>query len=115
MSDYRLISESYQKARKQHKCIWCGEKIVIGEKYRREASFYDEFQTHNWHMECNAAAQIEFGHGEVEFSPHENPRGGHSDDSPMHCWSCQDTQIGTNGPDSRCNECRPRRRVRDDP
>lgn len=35
------------------------------------------------------------------------------DDEP-HCHSCQDTGIGTNGPDSKCYEC-PKKGGRDEP
>ena len=72
---YTLLSESWPIARKQHRCIWCGQHIEAGEKYRRERSVYDgDMQNHKWHQECNAAAAEYFRQGEDEFSPHENER-----------------------------------------
>lgn len=73
---YVLISESTPKARKPHRCIWCGESIPVGETYRRERSVYDgEPQNHKWHLECNAAACKQyFDLGEEEFEAFDNER-----------------------------------------
>ena len=73
---YSLIAEHFPVARKMHRCIWCGESIVTGEKYRDERSTFDgEFQHHKWHMECNADAVEYFNSGEgPEFYAHENER-----------------------------------------
>ena len=72
---FRLISESFPCARKPHKCIWCGERIVVGEKYRRERSVFDDnMQDHKWHLDCDADAAEYFKHGDSEFSAYENER-----------------------------------------
>ena len=72
---YSLLSENHPKARKEHQCIWCGQMILKGEKYRRETSIYDgNFQNHKWHLECDAAAKVEFRNGEDEFDPCQNER-----------------------------------------
>lgn len=73
---YALLAESFPTARKRHRCIWCGQHIAPGEKYRREKSVYDgEMQDFKWHPEC-AEAQQEEGRetGEWEFSSYENER-----------------------------------------
>ena len=67
---YALLSETTPKARKEHQCIWCGEKILIGEKYRREKSAYDgSMQNHAWHIECDLDCRAENGCGEFELEP----------------------------------------------
>lgn len=73
---YVLMAGSFPKARKVHRCIWCGGAILKGEKYRNEESIYDNsWQHHKWHMECDTYAQKEhFGYGEEEFVQHENER-----------------------------------------
>ncbi len=72
---YRLLSEHVRTARKHHKCIWCGQEIVVGEKYIHEKSVYDhQMQNHSWHPECNSAADEYFALGEEEFTPYENDR-----------------------------------------
>jgi len=73
---YQLLSESKPKARKEHRCVWCYQKIIIGETYRREKSVYDgEIQNFAWHLECDEACKEEYKiSGECEFSPGENDR-----------------------------------------
>lgn len=72
---YTLLADSWPIARKPHRCIWCGQQIEAGEKYRRERSVYNgEMQNHAWHPECDEAAAEEFSHGEQEFIPHQNER-----------------------------------------
>lgn len=74
---YTLLSESWPVARKQHRCIWCGQRIEPGEKYRRERSVYDgAMQDHKWHPECDEQFGIECAAegGNLEFSPHDNER-----------------------------------------
>ena len=75
MMSYQLIRETFPVARKQRRCIWCGESILIGEKHRHEISKFDELQDHRWHLECNEAAAAYFQAGDgPEFSAHENER-----------------------------------------
>ena len=75
---YTLLSVSEPTARKQHKCIWCGQPIEVGEKHRHERSIYDgQFQDQRWHPECDDAfaeeLRYEGGH-ELEFEPYGNQR-----------------------------------------
>lgn len=75
---YNLISSEVRKARKPHRCIWCGEAISPGETYRHERSTFDgEFQAQDWHPECDDAFAEEIryqGGSELEFDPYENKR-----------------------------------------
>lgn len=73
---YTLLSESTPKARKSHRCIWCGEMIIVGETYRRENSVYDgHMHDHAWHLECDGDAKSYFiESGEEDFSPGEANR-----------------------------------------
>ena len=74
---YSLIAMDDRIAKKQHDCIWCPEKIQIGEKYKDERSNYGgEFQHHHWHPECHEAFLALFHEtGEDEIYPHESKRG----------------------------------------
>lgn len=73
---YSLISKTRPVARKDHRCIWCGENIPKGEQYVSERSTYDdEFQNHHWHIECLIYAQDVSDENPWEFSPYENERG----------------------------------------
>ena len=67
-------------ARKQHRCVWCGELILEGSKaYYYRGLFDNEWQ--NWHMhpECEVAMERErkqLGWGYDEgFDPYANKRG----------------------------------------
>ena len=71
---YELIRESWPVARKPYKCIWCGERIPVGEQHRHEISKYDGLQDHRWHRECHEDAAEYFRGGEEEFSPYDNER-----------------------------------------
>ena len=72
---YTLLSEAFPVARKQHRCIWCGEHIEPGEKYRAERSVFDgSMQNHHWHLECDEASTDHFLTNGPEFEPHENER-----------------------------------------
>lgn len=76
---YRLLAENTRKARKEHRCVWCGQKIAVGEAHTHERSIYEgEFQNHRWHRECYDAMQEEAREsgGEMEFAYMDNPRGG---------------------------------------
>src|ERR1035437_214709 len=74
---YQLISKTLPKARKEYPCIWCSEKILIGEIHLKEVGeFEGDFQSNRWHEECHNAAQMYFEEsGENEFTPYENKRG----------------------------------------
>lgn len=73
---YRLFEMKTRKAAKQHRCIWCGQRIAIGESYDDERSVYDgNVQRHRWHPECRTFASDEiFEMGEEEFTPWDNER-----------------------------------------
>lgn len=79
---YTLIGETAQKAKKEHRCTWCGQQIPVGESYvRRRGVFEGEPQVDKFHPECDErSAEIcaEEG-GQFEFSPFENDRPSTSD------------------------------------
>jgi len=66
-----------QKARKGHRCSWCGEPINPGEEYTRWRYYGDDgVGTVKMHPECEAAQQREVDQGgENEFTPYEQERG----------------------------------------
>jgi len=50
------IKHTQPKARKEYNCIWCGEKILVGEKHHSRAYTFDgEFQWDRLHNECYEA------------------------------------------------------------
>lgn len=73
---YTLFAMTHPVARKDHRCIWCGQKIAKGEQYTFERSVFDgEMQNHHWHPECLEDCRIENEHaGEWEFMPYSNDR-----------------------------------------
>ena len=73
---YTLFSSDVRTAKKAHTCIWCGQKILVGEKYTDERSVYDgNIQRHRWHPECHADSVKYFREsGEEEFTPWDNER-----------------------------------------
>jgi hypothetical protein len=75
---YTELSRSIRTAHKEHRCIWCPEKILPGEKYEHVVSVYDgQWQHHDFHPECAKAAGVvarDEG-GECEIHPHECQRG----------------------------------------
>ena len=73
---YALFSMNDRKARKQHRCIWCGQAIKPGDHYIDERSVYDgAIQRHRWHPECRGAADDYFrDFNEEEFTPYDNER-----------------------------------------
>lgn len=73
---YTLFSLIDRRAAKNHRCIWCGEEIERGERYRDERSVYDgNIQRHRWHPECQVDSENYFREsGEEEFDPYENER-----------------------------------------
>lgn len=71
---FTLLSETRPKARKDHRCIWCGEKILKGNIYVAERSVFDgEMQNHHWHEECLTDARNNSDY-EWEFTPYDNER-----------------------------------------
>jgi hypothetical protein len=47
------LNRSYPTARKEHKCMFCGGVINVGDKYERQTNIYDG-QIYDWvcHLEC---------------------------------------------------------------
>ena len=71
---YSLLSETWPIAKKRHRCIWCGEPILTGDKYLREKSVFDgHMQNHAWHPECDEDSKDYFRH-ENEFSAYSAER-----------------------------------------
>ena len=55
-SGWDVFRDSDPIARKEHICRWCGEKILIGEKYHRYCGrFEGEWQDTKMHLECSKA------------------------------------------------------------
>jgi hypothetical protein len=73
---FHCFSIKSVKARKLHKCIWCGQRIEVGSTYRDERSVFDgNMQRHRWHPECDdEAADFFRKSGEETFDAHENER-----------------------------------------
>ena len=72
---YTLLSETRPKARKDHRCIWCGQVIPKGSEYVSERSVFDgEMQNHHWHEECLDSARENNDECEWEFEPYGNER-----------------------------------------
>ena len=70
MSDYHR-PPTHPKARTEHRCIYCGGPIPVGEKYTQQTGFYDGAAYRNrYHDECYADCGNECSYyGEWEFSP----------------------------------------------
>ena len=50
---YEHIRDVVRKAKKPHRCVWCGEEIRPGEKYHDRAYRFDGyFQSDKMHPEC---------------------------------------------------------------
>jgi len=71
------IAEETRKARKAHRCIWCGQQILPGETYRYVRGVFEgDPQSNHYHQECDNACSLwaaEEG-GDGEFAPYENER-----------------------------------------
>ncbi len=71
-----LASES-PVAKKEHTCDWCGQQILIGEKYHRDRVIFEgQAMTNKFHDECFGAATHEANEdgGCYTFLPGENER-----------------------------------------
>ncbi len=79
-----VLRDETRKARKEHRCIWCGEVIVVGNSYRYQSGVFDgEIQGNHWHAECFRAAAEECD-WEFEFIPYENDRPPKQEDGALH-------------------------------
>lgn len=53
------LNRSHPTARKEHKCMFCGGTIKVGEKYERQTLIYDN-QIYDWvcHLECQEVTEL---------------------------------------------------------
>lgn len=65
---------THPKAAKDHRCEWCGETILKGEKHVRFTGKWEgEFQDWRMHYECHEATdRMDLTDG---FTPYEHARG----------------------------------------
>ena len=56
MSGVTLISTEVIRARKHHRCDYCGRSIAPGERYRRSALKYDDLYVWMSHLDCDEMA-----------------------------------------------------------
>lgn len=70
-----VIGESTRTAKKEHRCNWCGQQIVVGEVYlRSRVVFEGEPQNSKLHLECADAAAEDFREFGEGYMPYENER-----------------------------------------
>lgn len=70
-----VFKSTNQIAKKEHRCTWCSQRILIGEKYARWANVDDSFFVSKMHEECVGAMLDEFREtGDNEYLPFENER-----------------------------------------
>lgn len=77
MCSYTEIERVIHKARKPHCCIWCGQMIVVGERYEYERCIFEgDPQSNHWHLECAEDLKIAMSYepGCFEFTPWEAER-----------------------------------------
>lgn len=76
---WELIETTSPIARKEHKCEWCGEPILKGEKHHRETGKFDgNFTSYRMHLECRDAVSKTANENHFHFwvwDPMINPRG----------------------------------------
>ena len=74
MTVAETIADEWRKARKPHVCIWCGEPIAVGERYRHwRGKWEGDVITNDWHKECDDATDG-LNHDDG-FEPHAYKRG----------------------------------------
>lgn len=63
---------THPKAKKEHRCIYCGGPILVDEQYVQQEGFYDGAPYRNrYHAECYETCADECSYyGEWEFSPY---------------------------------------------
>jgi hypothetical protein len=86
------LSDFYQDtnpvARFEHKCEYCGEAILEGERHVAVSAVYEgEWQNYRMHTECHAA---HYRSGDEYFGPFENKR-------PDNCSICRGSKGGERG------------------
>jgi hypothetical protein len=71
-----LLSQRTRTAHVEHECIWCPDKITIGERYLSQAVKDDEeFWFNKFHPECFEAFLSCWKETDGEIWPHESKRG----------------------------------------
>ena len=71
-----ILKTGYHVARKEHKCEWCGQSILPGEKYYYfTGSYQGDFQHTKLHMECKDPLERDCDGPDDFFEPWGNPRG----------------------------------------
>jgi len=64
------------RAKKRHRCAWCGTWIEVGEKHRAWCGKMDgDFQQNRMHDECHAAFHRDLDYIDEGFLLYENPKG----------------------------------------
>jgi len=84
-----LIAHRKPAARREHRCQWCGEPIVKGEKHRLTVYCLDgKIVSDRLHDECHEAFQGEFEYygswTELGFDPYANDRGQPAKEGTIH-------------------------------
>ena len=71
MSDHHA-TPTHPVARKEHRCIYCGGPILVGEQYTQQTGFYESCPYRNrYHAECYESCADECNYyGEWEFLPY---------------------------------------------
>lgn len=55
---YHCFESTLTSATKDHRCVWCFNKILTGSRYVREKSVYEgHFQNHPFHEQCLVACK----------------------------------------------------------
>lgn len=74
---FTFLSVDLRVARKEHRCIWCPEKILVGDRYQDVRCIYEgDFQANKYHPECKfACEEIARREGPFDFSEHQFKRG----------------------------------------
>ncbi len=80
MEDNLILSETTPKARKIHRCDWCGENIEIGIVYNKYTNvFCGDFQCHKMHLECRSALSKDINDSRIDdgyyYELYEHSRG----------------------------------------
>lgn len=71
----RTIKCVPRMARKEYRCIWCGQDIHAGEPYIRALIDVDGYlQDQHWHSECLEHLILIDKTGQVEFDPYSHNR-----------------------------------------
>ncbi len=72
MSDFGEVR--YPKAAKEHRCHWCAQAILKGEKHAHFVGVWEgDFQNWRMHSECHDAADESICEGFTPFE-HERPK-----------------------------------------